>query len=151
MQHPLITRLANSTSLITPIRFAPAVAAYAAILARMGSPESGLRILISLAVLGCSIALLKLMTRKTRPNGEVPHGLSLGAFPSGHSAFAWFLVPVLLYTLPAPYALPAASIAAGSAVLIGAARIHIRCHTLTQVLVGALVGLLVPTLVFVVA
>ncbi|MBU6310353.1 phosphatase PAP2 family protein [Patescibacteria group bacterium] len=151
MALPFVTRLAHATSLFTPIRFAPIVAAYATYIALNGDPEAGFRILISLAALGVAIAFLKVLTRRTRPNGERAHGLSLGAFPSGHSAFAWFLAPLALYTVPSEYALPVAGGAAVLAVLVGAARVHIRCHTRMQVLIGALIGILVPALVFVLA
>lgn len=151
MEGSLVTRFASGTSLITPIRFAPAVAIYATLLAQNGESETGFRVLVALALLGVTIAILKLSTWRARPNGEVPHGLSLGAFPSGHSAFAWFFVPVLLFTLPLSYGLSAASIAVVVAVLVGAARVHIRCHTRMQVLIGALIGILVPALVFVLA
>lgn len=57
-------------------------------------------------------------------------------FPSGHVALAAYLAWKLL----APYGVPGAFVATLFTLLVGIARIQKRCHTVAQVIAGAVFG-----------
>ncbi len=90
--------------------------------------------------------LLKSLTRRSRPTGQLEHRFPLrrpvtGSFPSGHASSAAFAVVVLAESDP----LWPVYLAAGC--LVAWSRVHVRLHHPSDVLAGAAVGTLLGALV----
>lgn len=84
----------------------------------------------SLAYAGVAVTALKLAVRRTRPNGGAY------SFPSGHTAAAFAVAPVLARRFGLVAALPAYALAASTAL----GRMEDRKHYLSDVVVGAGIG-----------
>ena len=89
----------------------------------------------SLLYSGAAVWALKLAVSRTRPNGGAY------SFPSGHAASAFAAAPVLASHFGVPAAIPAFAFAAAA----GLGRMEDRKHYLSDVVVGATIGLAVGT------
>jgi undecaprenyl-diphosphatase len=109
-----------------------------------------MRALISIAVLAASVLLIKLAVRRRRPEGDwgaIYRNTDPHSFPSGHAARAVLLAALAAVWGPAWWA--AALLL--WAPLVALARVAMGLHYLSDVLAGAVLGLVaagVATLVF---
>lgn len=94
---------------------------------------AGLEIARSLAYTGVVITSLKVAVGRTRPNG------GSWSFPSGHTAAAFAVAPVLSRRFGSKVGIPAYAIA----VATGLGRMEDRKHYLSDVLAGAVIGMAV--------
>ncbi len=94
---------------------------------------AGSEVVRSLAYTGIAVTSLKMAVGRTRPNGGI------WSFPSGHTAAAFAVAPVLSRRFGAKVAIPAYAIA----VATGLGRMEDRKHYLSDVLAGAAIGIAV--------
>lgn len=87
----------------------------------------------SLVYTGVLVSAVKLGVNRTRPNGGAY------SFPSGHTAAAFAVAPVLAHRFGRLAAIPAYVLAVGT----GLGRVEDRKHYLSDVLAGAAIGLAV--------
>ena len=92
--------------------------------------DAGFDAMRSLGVTYVAIAALKLAVRRTRPDGGAY------SFPSGHTAGAFAVAPVLARHFGRRVAVPAYVLA----VMTGMGRLEDRRHYLSDVLAGAAIG-----------
>jgi hypothetical protein len=95
--------------------------------------NAGSEALRSLAWTGLAVTSLKLAVHRTRPNG------GKWSFPSGHTAAAFSVAPVLARHFGSKVAIPAYALATATAL----GRMEDRKHFLSDVLAGAAIGLAV--------
>lgn len=108
--------------------------------------------LTCLVLAGIPVPLIKVITGRFRPEYLVESGLygfsplyfDLGSvtFPSGHTQTAFTVMTVLLVLFPRYDVLYVTL-----AVLVGASRVFVNAHFLSDVLMGAFIGVAVPLLV----
>ena len=114
--------------------------------------RSALFMLCALAAAGVANSVLKWIIGRLRPRylfedgayGFVPFSMDFGAlsFPSGHTQTIWTFATALLLVLPR-YDLAYLAIA----VLIGASRVMVTAHYVSDVIMGAYVGIAMTILV----
>jgi membrane-associated phospholipid phosphatase len=92
--------------------------------------RAGSEMVRSMAYAGAVVTALKITVRRTRPNGGAY------SFPSGHSAVAFAVAPVLGRRFGLVVALPAYALAVSTAL----GRMEDRKHYLSDVVVGAGIG-----------
>jgi membrane-associated phospholipid phosphatase len=113
-----------------------------------GYREAAFRAAIPLILTFLTSQLLKRLVRRPRPSVKMPDlARLLGnpdefSFPSSHTASAWAICLGLGYQLPG-LLLPGILLAAG----IGWSRIHVGAHYLSDIIVGACLGIGITTLV----
>jgi membrane-associated phospholipid phosphatase len=109
-----------------------------------GSTEArlwSLRALISIAVLAVVVLAIKLLIRRRRPEGEwgrIYRATDPHSFPSGHAARAFLLATLAAGGGPAWLAI----VLIGWAPLVSLARVAMGLHYLSDVVGGAILGLL---------
>lgn len=93
----------------------------------------------------CTNVVLKHLVSRPRPWLDVAGLIPLieeadpNSFPSGHTCAAFAFAVALLHTLPVRWG---KALALGTAVLMGLSRLYVGVHYPTDVLAGALIGLL---------
>lgn len=92
--------------------------------------RAGSEMIRSMAYAGVAVTALKLAVRRTRPNGGAY------SFPSGHTAVAFAVAPVLARRFGLVAGIPALALAASTAL----GRMEDRKHYLSDVVVGAGIG-----------
>jgi len=94
--------------------------------------KAGVAVAIALIVAGLTAELLKHFAHLPRPNAITSSG-----FPSGHTSAAFSLAAVLGITFPA-----LSPLFYFLAILTGISRLYLRAHFTTDVIAGAVIGLL---------
>jgi membrane-associated phospholipid phosphatase len=133
---------------ISPLRFFLLCSLYAIVLILWSNTLHAALFLTCLLAVYVVVFILKLVTgvpRRTDALIQLNH--TDRAFPSGHAAAVAFLVPMMTYTAPWEMPLLTACVFSALGVVVGVSRLSLKVHTLTQVLVGALIGVVVPLLV----
>jgi len=92
--------------------------------------RAGSELLRSMAYTGAVVTALKLGVRRTRPNG------GRYSFPSGHTAVAFAVMPILAHRFGLTFGVPAAALAVST----GLGRLEDRKHFLSDVIFGAGIG-----------
>lgn len=92
--------------------------------------RAGSEMFRSMAYAGVAVTALKVAVRRTRPNGGAY------SFPSGHTAVAFAVAPVLARRFGLAAAIPAYALATSTAL----GRMEDRKHYLSDVIVGAGIG-----------
>lgn len=114
-----------------------------------GSTHEAFEFSVALIATTGLVGLLKLITKIPRPRGALVTA-PFGSFPSGHTASVVFLAttaPVVLATHIGEYSSTLHAVLWVVACIVAASRLILKVHTPLQVIVGALIGYLVPTLV----
>jgi len=99
--------------------------------------RAGLAVLLSIAIAGVSVNILKVLLQMPRPIPTASYG-----FPSGHASTAFGMAAALGMTFPK--LIPLFYLLA---VLTGISRLYFRAHFVWDVIGGALIGILVGTLI----
>ena len=96
--------------------------------------------LLGIGLTALVVQIIKWSVRRPRPTGEWGQGyrkLDPHSFPSGHAARAFVLATVALFLGPVWWAI----LLSGWAPFVALARVAMRVHYLSDVIVGALCGL----------
>lgn len=133
---------------VTPLRFFIYSAVYAVALYALGNTMHAVLIIAALLSVYTIVYVLKITTRvKRRSDARIALDHPDRAFPSGHAAAVAFLIPAI--TLTAPWGMPVITVILTSAFACAVilSRLSLRVHTIPQVLIGALIGLVIPLIV----
>lgn len=133
---------------ITPIHFMLCATLYAGFLYALELEHPALAFFFTMVLVLGVVAVIKLATKVRRPDDclvELEHNDR--AFPSGHVASAAFVATMVTHTFPhlstvEQYLLGALLFVL--AVVVALSRLALRAHTVTQVFVGFLIGILIP-------
>ena len=125
---------------------AAAVVAIAALTASARRREAAFLFTVMVAELLLNLALKSAFARSRPPSGEALVHAGGYAFPSGHAmASATFALALVVIAWPTRWRVPAALLAAAFALLMGASRVYLGVHWLTDVLAGWAMAVAVVT------
>lgn len=141
-------RLALFINAITPVHFLICAAVYAIALQYVGLDEQVPIFIGTLCVTLGIVAFIKLTYPVPRRKDALVHLGNNRAFPSGHAASSALVSIIVPYTLAQTLSLATVGILAAlfafGAVVVAASRLTLRVHTATQVVVGLVLGVLLP-------
>lgn len=134
-------------ALSRPRYFFVGSAVLAVVLWLLGNQEEALYFSVSLLVTFGIVGALKIILRVPRPKNPMVKTYGY-AFPSGHAAASAFLVVGLYYLSKALFNTAVAHwivvIMLAITLIVSISRVYLHAHTTLQVLVGALIGFVVP-------